>query len=432
VAAILRLLVKPGSQGGRQNGNVPCGRGALILAGPACGKTTTLKQAVMVILRDPRFKGLVPIFIRTVELPPFLVASPLPIDVLDAYIASKYPRNTGTFKYLRQAMLERRLLVLLDGFDEAGSKQSLTEEFLRDQLLGQGFAVLFTSRYTGFIASGLDLDESFSQYEIKNLGAQQHHDMAHSQLTQEQAEVFLGAFRLKATDDAAFKEVGDSVHTYSMLIALFKRDSKFCRNKGELYQMILTGACDRRDDAEKQFVMDSSKVDFFRSLSLQSHTRTEQLRNISLKSIKEWGLPKDMWGLINEAEQAGRLPFWEPADEDPSSKEYRFSQITYQEYFVADLLVSEFVSKGTDVAGLLKFAGDPIGLFGVVKWHNIMKFIADLLVLQGTVAVAKFANYVFGSITTALVCPDEQQYKRSWLSLNCKNCGKSKGQHEIR
>jgi hypothetical protein len=200
-------------------------------------------------------------------------------------------------------------------------------------------------------------------------------------------------------EDAAFKEVGASVHTYSMLVALFKRDGKFCSSKGALYRMILTGSSDRLDEAQKQFVMGSGTVEFFRSLSLRSHTRTEQLRNISLKSIREWGLPELTWVSVNEAERAMRLAFWEPADEDPSAREYRFAQITYPEYFVADLLISEFASKTTGVAGLLKHAGEPIGLFGVVKWHNIMKFSAELLALQGPAAVTEFANHILEAST---------------------------------
>jgi hypothetical protein len=270
--------------------------------------------------------------------------------------------------------------------------------------------VLFSSRYTGFDAARLNAQ--FAQYEIKHLGTLQHEKMANSQLTQQQAEVFLPAFRHKAAEDVAFKEVGASVHTYSMLVALFKRDGKFCSSKGELYKMILMGASDRLDEAQKQFVMDSSKVDFFRSLSLQSHTRTQQLRNISLKSIREWGLPEDMWVIVNEAERAGRLPFWESADEDPKAREYRFAQITYQEYFVADLLVSEFASKGTSAAGLLKHAGEPIGLFGVVKWHNVLKFAVELLELQGQAAVTEFANHILAASTVGKVTGWCRGYRR--------------------
>ena len=269
-----------------------------------------------------------------------------------------------------QAMVCRRALVLLDGFDEAGGKQSLAEEFLRDQLLALGFPVLFSSRYTGFDASRLGAQ--FVQYEIKDLGPQQQAAMATHQLGEGQAGVFLEAFAQKAAEDEAFRGVGASVHTYSMLVALFKRDGKFCSSKGELYRMILMGASDRLDEAQKQFVMDEGKLEFFRSLSLQSHTRTEQLRNISLPSIREWGLPEDMWVIINEAERAGRLPFWEPVDEDPGKHEYRFAQITYQEWFVADLLVAE-TCKGGSAAAVLKHGGEPIELFGVVKWHNVTK-----------------------------------------------------------
>jgi hypothetical protein len=72
------------------------------------------------------------------------------------------------------------------------------------------------------------------------------------------------------------------------------------------------------------------------------------------------------------------------------------------------LLVSEFgskgtSSKGTSIAGLLKHAGEPIGLFGVVKWHNVLKFAVELLGLQGQVAVTEFANHILAASTVEKV-----------------------------
>jgi hypothetical protein len=63
-----------------------------------------------------------------------------------------------------------------------------------------------------------------------------------------------------------------------------------------------------------------------------------------------------------------------------------------------------------------------------------MKFVAELLALQpkGAVAVTEFANYVLETSTAAPACHDGQNYKKPLLGWKCKNCGKSKDQHEQR
>jgi hypothetical protein len=61
-----------------------------------------------------------------------------------------------------------------------------------------------------------------------------------------------------------------------------------------------------------------------------------------------------------------------------------------------------------------------------------MKFVAELLALQGAAAVTKFANYVLETSTGPLACRDGQKYKKPLLGCKCKNCGKSKDQHQGR
>ena len=52
---------------------------------------------------------------------------------------------------------------------------------------------------------------------------------------------------------------------------------------------------------------------------------------------------------------------------------------------------------------MLKHSGELIELFGVVKWHNVMKFVAELLALKGPAAVTTFANHVLGESRTGEV-----------------------------
>ena len=77
-----------------------------------------------------------------------------------------------------------------------------------------------------------------------------------------------------------------------------------------------------------------------------------------------------------------------------------------QEYFIADLVVSKFVKSKYRVATLLQYAGEPLELFGVTKWHNVLKFTHELLALEKEqTALAAFADCIFSASPSGRVCP---------------------------
>jgi hypothetical protein len=145
------LLAQHGAQleGGPTEGPLA----ALLTAGPASGKTTLLSQVVMVALQDERTE-LVPILVKVQVLQRRLLEAPDAFagawNYTDAYLRLEHEASRpALYRMLRQAMMARRALLLLDGLDEAGAKRDEIERHVVDVLAPQGHVLLCTSRPAG-------------------------------------------------------------------------------------------------------------------------------------------------------------------------------------------------------------------------------------------------------------------------------------------
>ena len=119
---------------------------ALLTAGPASGKTTLLSQVVMIALQDERTE-LVPILVKVQVLQRRLLEAPDAFagswNYIDAYLRLEHEANQpALYRMLRQAMMARRALLLLDGLDEAGAKRVEIERHVVDVLAPQGHVLL--------------------------------------------------------------------------------------------------------------------------------------------------------------------------------------------------------------------------------------------------------------------------------------------------
>eukprot|EP00966_Prymnesium_polylepis_P014715 340101-Prymnesium_polylepis.1 len=68
---------------------------------------------------------------------------------LDAYLRLEYSENIAVYKMLRQALMARRALILLDGLDEGGTARDEIERHVTEVLARQGHIMLITSRPAG-------------------------------------------------------------------------------------------------------------------------------------------------------------------------------------------------------------------------------------------------------------------------------------------
>eukprot|EP00900_Chrysochromulina_parva_P003387 jgi/Chrpa1/13049/Chrysochromulina_OHIO_Genome00024578-RA len=128
---------------------------ALLTAGPASGKTTLLSQVATLALQDERTE-LVPILVKVQNLQQRLLEAPDAFAVawnyIDAFLRLEHEASsTALYRMLRQAMMARRALLLLDGLDEAGAKRDDIERHVVEVLAPQGHVLLCTSRPAGVV-----------------------------------------------------------------------------------------------------------------------------------------------------------------------------------------------------------------------------------------------------------------------------------------
>ena len=68
---------------------------------------------------------------------------------MDAFLRLKYHDQPAIYRFLRQALLSRRVLLLLDGLDEGGAKRDEIQRHVTEVLAPQGHVMLCTSRPAG-------------------------------------------------------------------------------------------------------------------------------------------------------------------------------------------------------------------------------------------------------------------------------------------
>ena len=125
----------------------------LLTAGPAAGKTCLMSQLVMHTLEQPN--GLVPILIKVQNLQKRLLSDDSretfasAWNWVDAHLQCVHGVDSEMYRMLRQAMLARRTLLLLDGLDEGGQVRSQIEKHVTEVLAPQGHVMLVTSRPAG-------------------------------------------------------------------------------------------------------------------------------------------------------------------------------------------------------------------------------------------------------------------------------------------
>ena len=122
---------------------------SLLTAGPAAGKTTLLSQLVAFSLEGPLIPILVKVQVlqrRRIDFPDIFASA---WNWIDAFLRLEHGAEASYYCMLRQAMMARRALILIDGLDEAGQIRDEMERHVAEVLAPQGHVLLATSRPAG-------------------------------------------------------------------------------------------------------------------------------------------------------------------------------------------------------------------------------------------------------------------------------------------
>ena len=96
---------------------------------------------------------MVPILIKVQQLQRRLIDQPDDFGTawnwVDAFLRLQYRGQPAVYHFLRQALLSRRVLLLLDGLDEGAAKRDEIQRHVTEVLAPQGHVMLCTSRPAG-------------------------------------------------------------------------------------------------------------------------------------------------------------------------------------------------------------------------------------------------------------------------------------------
>jgi Ran GTPase-activating protein (RanGAP) involved in mRNA processing and transport len=198
-------------------------RAALLTAGPASGKTTLLSQVVTLALQDEHTE-LVPILVKVQVLQQRLLDAPDAFasawNYIDAYLRLEHEASRpALYRMLRQALMARRALLLLDGLDEAGAKRADIELHVVEVLAPQGHVLLCTSRPAG-------VDEArfaaFRRLELAPLSDAQQERALEQRLGAERAAALLPYVRDTVPRDDKGQKVTSNPLMLSMVASVYE------------------------------------------------------------------------------------------------------------------------------------------------------------------------------------------------------------------
>ena len=174
---VVWLLQKQRQQMCANASDVACG---LLVAEPAAGKTCLVSQVIMHVLRRAKAAedhGVVPILLKVQKLRRLIDENREKFDQawnwVDAYLQCTHGADSGVYLMLRQAMIARRALLLIDGVDESSAPEEL-ERHIACVLAPQGHVMLVTTRPNGLTGA---LHERFCTLTLQPLSDEQQHDV---------------------------------------------------------------------------------------------------------------------------------------------------------------------------------------------------------------------------------------------------------------
>lgn len=201
----------------RLSGDVPSPTCVLLTAGPAAGKTCLMSQLVMhAVPADtqtlehappPPADAMVPILIRVQDLQKRLLSHENEFshawNWVDAYLRQLHGESSEAYRFLRQVLMARRGLLLLDGIDEGGTARERIERHLATVLAPQGHLLLLTSRPNG-VTEELFAADGFHTLQLKPLTDGQQQSVVERRLAgnEEGASLLMRYIRSKVPKDA--------------------------------------------------------------------------------------------------------------------------------------------------------------------------------------------------------------------------------------
>ncbi|CAJ1336866.1 unnamed protein product [Effrenium voratum] len=327
-------------------------RQLLVKGDPAGGKTTFAKQLLTWIMRTEDAKWLVPVMVRTIDL----VRSHEQFaddgrDMVDQYLGMLY-RDTGHWELLELARLHGRLLVILDGFDEAGHLERQLGREISSKLNNEVFLIV-TSREMSGVLSGSDFAR-FRSVRVKELNEDQRRQVIRRRLTDaSHGEEAVQAFCNQLTLNPALCAMTRNPLLLNVTLSVYQTADGTLGgslNRGKVYGLALDGMLSNLERAKAVggSPVTSNLRKVLKSTAFLAHSersgrgirdfrRPLVQRAIASCGLKDWDA---QWNEVEDLIKKGRLPLLTWFSEEGEDT-FRFAHLTFQEFLCAEYCLNE-------------------------------------------------------------------------------------------
>ena len=273
---------------------------------------------------------------------------------------------------------------------------------MANRLLARGHRVVLTSRETGFTAelqrqfAGDHGDSGRRQIvQLLPLSHAQQEGMVHARIDDDaQREAFW-----KGVRDPRYEELTENPLMLTMMLSVFKKmGGHLPERRSELYERALAVMLDRADAVRRVArAIDRPRLEaFLQQLAFASHRREgDQFRIFTGADVAAWcaeggGMEGEgvleVWHRVRAmAVDEGTLPILAPLGKGAASREeeeFRFSHLTFQEYYCAAELVRRFRLGTEPIAGLLRQHGKSSAAHALedARWHVVLQICGELCI----------------------------------------------------
>jgi Leucine-rich repeat (LRR) protein len=382
----------------------------LVKGDPAAGKTTFTKQLITWIMRNQESAWLVPVMIRTVDL----VRSASFFnddgrDMVDQYLAMHHISD-GSYYLFSRARQEGRLLVILDGFDEAGAlERKLTAE-MSEKLINEVFVVLTSRDVAGTFE--VPAFSRFRSVRVRELNPEQQRQVIKKSLkTDERVEAFCQQLEL----NPALSQMAKNPLLLNVTIAVFKSpgDSEVqTLNRASVYKTALDGMLSRLElgkasqvsaelahqsearNMRNQCVQETIPMQVLRAvlkrIAFIAHTHDKGQgirdfgRDLVESAIATSGVGTRFtmahWEMLEVVIKKGRLPVLSWFVENEKDV-FRFAHLTFQEFLCAEQCFDESTNSETFISEWRELVC-PIEPMQILKrgwWQQVIQMYCDLV-----------------------------------------------------
>ena len=343
----------------------------LLTAGPAAGKTSLLSQVIMRSLDGE----LVPILIKTQLLQQHLLKEEnrsmfgASWNWIDAFLRIEHG-DTPLYRMLRQAMMTRRALLLIDGLDEGGQVREQIERHVAEVVVPQGHVLLATSRPAGVSEERY---KDFHRLRLSALSEEQQQQAVERRLGERAAELLPYLREKIPLDGDTQTRITGNPLMLSMVISVYelRQGIAMPATASELYSVATRAMLDQAGASEE----------LVRALSaLFCAAHTKQQRIITEEHLQEAAQALDgADGLSTLRARAlqDRMPLLSVLQAEPL--QMQAAHLSLQEFFVAQAIC--------EGRGQLKLPIEHVGSSGAIHrvklsfgvwWSNTAKLCSEM------------------------------------------------------